>query len=436
MNSSFWTDHNKVRNLSWIILITFIVTNFIATMIVSVDIIFGDTWEIWRGENGLESKPNLSLSYLFTAHNVHLIVIMKAIYTLSYYLFDMNNIYITIINYFITLTLFLSLYLIVKNYIKDIAFAPLLFVPLFSYYFIDIFTWPFLLSTTLMVSFGFLAIYFGFLKDRSITNIAIMFIFLILSSISTNYTFATGIMFSYIIKEIIYISSCEKVRKFDITKLLTTVIIFIITIPIPFSLLRNPEMGLSLSHIGTIIPNFIKSVAISTTLISSNNLLLTIPIFIFVSTPILAFIINKEVFKNKDLQAIFAIIIASLTNILAVAVFRSQENSIATRHYAFALILVPITAILFIKLNDRYKTKITHRLKLFYLTAITLIIIGTIPVGVIRYQQIHRTMTNGYNCVQEYYQGLSNAECQMIYSGSLSTHLDRAKELGLSFTKD
>ncbi len=436
MNISFWRDDRKVRNISWVILITFIVINFIATMIISVDVLYGDAWEIWVGKHGIDSDPSLSLSTLFTAHNVHLIVIMKAIYMISYFLFDMNNIYITIINYFITITLFLSFYLIVKDYLKDIAFAPLLFTPLFSYYFIDIFTWPFLLSTTLMVTFGFLAIYFGFIKDRSIKNIFIMFIFLILSSISTNYTFATGVMLAYIIKEIIYISGNKKTKKYDITTLLITITIFILAIPIPFSFLRNTDATLTIIHIEAIIPNFIKSIVIATALISSNNLLLTIPIFIFVSIPILAFIINKEVFKNKNLQAIFAVIIASLTSIAAVAVFRVLSESIQTRHYAFSLILTPIVAILFIKLHYKYKTKVTRRLAMIYLTTISIIVIVTIPVGVIRYMQIHRTMTNAYNCVQEYYQGLGSGECKMTYPTSLSKHLDRAKELGLSFTKD
>ena len=436
MNSSFWTDHDKVRNMSWIILLAFIVTNFIASIIISVDIPYADTWDVLGGKNGIDTEPSLSFSTLFTTHNVHLIVIMKAIYIISYYLFDMNNLYINIINYFITISLSLSLYLVVKNYIKDIAFAPLLFVPLFSYYFIDIFTWAFLLSSTLMVTFGFLAIYFGFIKDRNIKNVIIMIIFLILSAMSTSYTFATGVIISYILKEIIYIRSCEKVKKFDIITLITTIILFIITIPIPFYLLRNPEVSLPNLHIAAIIPNFIKSIVLSTTLLSSNNLLLTIPLLIFVSIPVLTFIINKDVLKNKDIQAVYAVIIASLTSIAAVSVFRTLEKSIHTRHYAFALILTPIVAILFIKLHYKYKTKLTRRLAMIYLTAISLIVIGTIPVGVVRYQQIYQTMTTGNECVQEYYKGLNNGMCNMIYPRPLLKHLDRANELGLSFTKD
>ena len=425
--------YKTINIFSWIILTTFIIINLFFIATTAVNIPYWDAWEVvW-------DLPNLSLTRLFTPHNEHLIVTTKLLTHIQYLTIGLNFKYMTVITYFFFIGMFLSLYLIIKDYTKNIPFTPLLFIPLFSQYFFSNYMFAFLITLILMTTFGLLAIYFGFIRERNNTNTIIMVILMGLSAISTSYSFPTGVMIVYTLKEIIYISKKENNnRTYEISRLILVSVSFVILVLMPFYIFKNNLVQTTISPLTVFINHFISSCLMVSTLVTSNNLLVIIPCLILVSIPIITFIINKDVFKDKYLQACYAIITCTLINIAGVSLIRGTiEPIISSRHYTFTLIVIPILAILFVKLYMRYKNKLTMAFSFIYVGILAMSIITKFNSysGYDRYAQINQSRQYGYDCVRAFYMGSGNSLCQSIYPAPLETHLKRAKELKLSFTK-
>ena len=424
----------KTINLtSWTILAIFSVTNFVFIVNSAVDIPHWDAWEVvW-------TLPNLSLDLLFAPHNEHLIVTTKLYTYLLYIINGLNLKYMTIINYFFFIAMLLSLYLILKNYTKDIAYFPLLFIVFFIPSFIINFMSPFLISLIWMTTFGLLAIYFGFIRERNNINTSIMLILMWLSAISTSYSFPTGVMIAFILKEIICISKPNNQhRTYEVLRLIITFLFFILIVLLPFYILRDINIQTVISSLSLFINHFMKSILFVSTLISTGNLLISTPLLMFISIPLITFIINGDVFKDKYLQACYAIIICTSINVAGVSLIRGAELSISSRHALFTRIATPIFAILFIKLYTRYKNKLTKTITILYLSMLSisvLLIIVLVPRHNQAYSRINKSRQYGYDCVQAFYAGSGNSLCPSIYPIPLENHLKKAKGLELSFTK-
>ena len=426
------SKHYKTINLiSWAILATFVIINLVFIINSAVNIPYWDEWEI------VNDLPNISLTRLFTPHNEHLIVTTKLYVYLQYAINDLNFKYMIIINYFFFIGMALSLYLIIKNYTKDIAFTPLLFIPLFSPSLISGYLFAFLISLTLMTTFGLLAIYFGFIRERNNRNTVIMIIFMTLSAISTSYSFPTGVMIAYILKEIIYISKPQNQhRVYEIARVVITFIIFIFTVLMPFYIFQNNEINTVISPLILFINHFMKSVLFVSTLIGSGNLFISIPLVMFASIPIFVFIINGDVFKDKYLQACYAIIICTIINVAGVSLIRgTMESGISTRHTIFTQIATPILTILFIKLYRKYQNKLTRVITFIYLSIISISVILAIYGMDKKYDGINQSRQDGSDCVKAYYTQGGGSLCQSIYPVPLDDYLKKAYELQLSFTK-
>ena len=429
------SKHYKTINLiSWAILATFVIINLVFIINSAVNIPYWDEWAI------VNDLPNISLTRLFTPHNEHLIVTTKLYVYLQYAINDLNFKYMIIINYFFFIGMALSLYLIIKNYTKDIAFTPLLFIPLFSPSLISGYLFAFLISLTLMTTFGLLAIYFGFIRERNNRNTVIMIIFMTLSAISTSYSFPTGVMIAYILKEIIYISKSDNQhRAYEIARVVITFIIFIFTVLMPFYIFQNNEINTVISPLSFFINHFLQSCLLVTTLMRSSNLLIIIPCCILVSIPILTFIINKDVFKDKSLQACYAIVICTIINVAGVSLIRGiNEASLSSRHLMFTIVVIPVLALLFVKLYMRYKNKLTILISFLYISILTtsiFISFNQYPIDK-RYAQINQSRQYGYDCVKAYYTQGGGSLCQPIFPVPLDYYLKRAYELQLSFVKE
>ena len=426
------SKHYKTINLiSWAILATFVIINLVFIINSAVNIPYWDEWAI------VNDLPNISLTRLFTPHNEHLIVTTKLYVYLQYAINDLNFKHMMIINYFFFIGMALSLYLIIKNYTKDIAFTPLLFIPLFSPSLISGYLFAFLISLTLMTTFGLLAIYFGFIRERNNRNTVIMIIFMTLSAISTSYSFPTGVMIAYILKEIIYISKPQNQhRVYEIARVVITFIIFIFTVLMPFYIFQNNEINTVISPLILFINHFMKSVLFVSTLIGSGNLFISIPLVMFASIPIFVFIINGDVFKDKYLQACYAIIICTIINVAGVSLIRgTMESGISTRHTIFTQIATPILTILFIKLYRKYQNKLTRVITFIYLSIISISVILAIYGMDKKYDGINQSRQDGSDCVKAYYTQGGGSLCQSIYPVPLDDYLKKAYELQLSFTK-
>ena len=426
------SKHYKTINLiSWAILATFVIINLVFIINSAVNIPYWDEWAI------VNDLPNISLTRLFTPHNEHLIVTTKLYVYLQYAINDLNFKHMMIINYFFFIGMALSLYLIIKNYTKDIAYTPLLFIMFFNYHFILNFMTPFLISLVWMTTFGLLAIYFGFIRERNNRNTVIMIIFMTLSAISTSYSFPTGVMIAYILKEIIYISKSDNQhRAYEISRVVITFIIFIFTVLMPFYIFQNNEINTVISPLILFINHFMKSVLFVSTLIGSGNLFISIPLVMFASIPIFVFIINGDVFKDKYLQACYAIIICTIINVAGVSLIRgTMESGISTRHTIFTQIATPILTILFIKLYRKYQNKLTRVITFIYLSIISISVILAIYGMDKKYDGINQSRQDGSDCVKAYYTQGGGSLCQSIYPVPLDDYLKKAYELQLSFTK-
>ena len=427
------SKHYKTINLiSWAVLGVFVIINLIYISTTVVDIPYWDGWEM------IFYLPNLSFDMLFTPHNEHLIVTTK-LYTYIHYIFNgLNFKYITILNYFFFLGMLLSLYLIIKNYTKDIAYLPLLFIIFFSTIFIKNFMFTFLISLIFMTTFGLLSIYFGFIRERNNTNTIIMLLLMWLSAISTSYSFPTGVMIAYILKELIYISKPEnKHRTYEVIRVIVVLLTFILIVIMPFILFHNSEVQTSITPLVKTIISFIKSSLIVSMFIGTNNLFISIPLVIFSAIPIIVFIVNGDVFKNKYLQAFYAILICTAVNIAGVSLIRGlTAHNISPRHYIFTHVATPIIAILFIKLHQRYKNKLTKVMAVIYITILSTATLILLLSGYDRkYLNINQTRETGADCVQAYYAGSGNSLCETVNPATIERYLEKAKQLQLSFTK-
>ncbi len=429
------SKHYKTINLvSWLILAIFVVVNLVFIVNSTVNIPYWDEWEM------IFYLPNLSLDMLFTPHNEHLIITTKLYVYIMYLINDLNFKYMAIVNYFFFIGMLFALYLIIKDYTKTIPFTPLLFVMFFSHRFVTAFTQPFLISLMLMTTFGLLAIYFGFIRERNNRNTIIMLLLMWLSAISTSYSFPTGVMIAFILKELIYISKPKNKHKtYEILRLVITFLIFIAVVLLPFYIFKNDNPETIFSSTPEFLSHFINSLFLISTLIKSSNLYSSIIYIIFVAIPIVVFIVNGDVFKNKYLQAFYAILICVIINIAGVSLIRgSSEAIIATRHYIFTLIATPIIIILFIKLHTRYKNKLTLIATSLFLTIFSVSLILTIISSrgyQYRYSTQNISQQDGSDCVKAYYAGSENSLCKTIYPKPLDKHLKKAYELQLSFVK-
>ena len=427
--------YKTINLISWLILGIFVILNLVFIVNSTVNIPFWDEWEIvW-------DLPNISLAKLFTPHNEHLIVTTKLYIYLQYAMNDLNFKYMAIVNYFFFIGMIFALYLIIKDYTKTIPFTPLLFVMFFSPRFITAFTQPFLISLMLMTTFGLLAIYFGFIRERNNRNIIIMIIFMGLSAISTSYSFSTGVMIAYILKEIIYINKPEnKHRMYETLRLIITFLIFTSVVLLPFYIFKNANPRTEFSSMSEFLNHFANSLFLISTLIKSSNLYSSIVYIIFVAIPIVVFIVNGDIFKNKYLQAFYAIIICVIINVAGVSLIRGTYGlMIDPRHYIFAIIATPIIVILFIQLYVRYKNKLTLIATSLFLTIFSVSLILTIISSrgyQFRYSNQRISLQDGSDCVQAYYAGSGNSICETLYPKPLDKHLKKAYDVNLSFVKE
>jgi len=423
--------YNKVNIFSWIILGLMVASTFITILLTAVNMPFWDEWDVIR-----ITLPDFSLEKLFALHNEHRIVFSRLLIYINYYLNDLNIRYLIIENFFIYTAAISVLYIIVKRFATDIPYLPIFFIPLFSPRLADHFLWSTLNSFNFTLLFGLLAVYFGFIRESNNNNILLMLLFLLCSTISMSFAFPFGIMVAYIIKEILNIfifkSSSNKIITIRLGIIIFT---FLLIISLPFYFFNtNLTLQASLTY-----PNnlkfwlfFLHSYGFSVNL--SEGKIVSIISAILMSIPLLIFMFNKKEIYKPELQAYFAIILAVLSSISAIAIGRAfMSESISNRHYSLFIILVPIISVLLIKLYRKYKRVPVLILCILYFSTLSFHTLEEMRID--RYFNIKKDRLVGVECAKSYYDGTGSDSCKNLYPRPMVTYFDKAKELNLSFTK-
>ena len=441
-------SYKTINTISWITLIIFITTNLVFIANSSVNIPYWDEWVTIT-----KILSDFSLENIIAFHNEHRIVFTKLLLYASYYLNDLNIVYLIIINYFLYIIAIFILYIIVKKIATDIPYLPLFFIPLFSPLLAESFMWSFLNQFTFTIIFGLLAVYFGFIKKRNNLNTIIMTLFLLLSTLSISFVFPFGIMVAYIIKELsnnfIFKLGYSKV---DIYRLIITTITFFFIVYLPFfyfnagldtqAILSSPLtlnfwlfVIKSYMFIATTIPieavkNGLATMSIEAIFLISISIIATI----LATITILISLLNKKELLKPEFQACVAIAFGVFSAMFITAIGRASiQVLVPSRNYFLYVILIPIISVLVINLYKRNKKNSTLILLVTYFLILSINTVEHMKFD--KYYDIEKTRLDGIECIELYYSGNGDSLCESIYSEPLVNYLKQSHELKLSFTK-
>lgn len=166
------------RIIVWSILFLAMIWNFFNVCKLSVNVPFWDEWDY------LKAVENFNWENLVEVHVQHRIIFTRLLFYWDYLLEGLNFQHLIIFNYFIYLTLIISIMRIFEKQIKDISYFPLFFLPFFTDLASENLIWAGQSQFHLTLLFLMLAIYSGFIAKKTIINNFLFGFFLLLSIFS------------------------------------------------------------------------------------------------------------------------------------------------------------------------------------------------------------------------------------------------------------
>ena len=120
---------------------------------------------------------------------------------------------------------------------------------------------------------------------------------------------------------------------------------------------------------------FVKSVPMIIVFIST-NFIISILVLVFVATPPILLLFDKNIIFNRLYQAYYAIIFAVMLSIAAIGVGRgSIENTIDGRHKEFLIIIFPIIFLMFKRFHVKYHNTFSKLIFICFILRISFIFI-------------------------------------------------------------
>ncbi len=340
---------NYMLIVSFVILALFVMWNFYNVFINAVDVPYWDEWETLLPGH-LDSK--LNWNWIFSFHNEHKIVWTK-LYTWIFYHIDGWNLRHQIItNFFLFLT---SLGLLYKVIPDKNSLLPLFFIPCLADVNFENQLTGFQSQFYFMLIFAFIAIYFGFVKQKNLRNTILFSIFTVCSMFSMTFAAGIGLLIAFIIKE-------RKLNKYSLTAFLIIaagILLFFAN----YGQLTE-QMPLMLPDNLVFWTKYFKSIFVGVLNICFSNRI-SVMAGAFISV-IAVYLFIKEK-NNSDFYIYLALFSLSLCLIGAIGCGRFSDENIlyvSSRHLLVINFLIPCIAALFYRYKQ-YKLCLLYLIILF-----------------------------------------------------------------------
>lgn len=413
--------------VSWLILLGALIYDIILLNGYAFDLPF---WDVW------DNLPQGNFNNVFNFFNENLQLFYNIISEIMYLCADWNLRYFAFVNFAIYLCLIgVYVQIVVKSEIK-ISFWPLFFLPLLSPILGYNWLWSILVQTHTYILFFLFAVYFGFCANASKSSFALFICSLFLSILSMNLPLALGAVIAYIVKEMINITPQIKqntIKKCFFLLLLLALFLTIIWFKKDSAAVKEVKLvnifsWYYLSSLSFYVVEGVSLFSLTKIIFPQYCPVLLVVMLVFLG---IAFF---EQYKNKKIQALWAIIFSVMVNVCAVVALRHGEvysyKVGFIRHHEVLFLLLP--AILMVFFSSKFKI-----VKIYGVIVFCQMLYGYgITVKEKQFQFFGELFyQNACLCLNHYYnlKTIPNWACTMNYPIPVDSKIEYAKEHNLSF---